>query len=111
MSSDSDSDREARVRNSSYYLEKFGSRSPEEYKSLRITNIDPKIGEHDLDNVLRKLFSRYGEMHCKVVNPRDVHERIAYVNFDFGEDARDASDKAGNAIYPTNLQFILQTYE
>uniref|UniRef100_A0A915L7H2 Uncharacterized protein n=1 Tax=Romanomermis culicivorax TaxID=13658 RepID=A0A915L7H2_ROMCU len=98
MSSDGGSPNLGSVLNSAYYRERFGSRSPEEYKSLRITNIDPKIEERDLDDVMKRIFSRYGDMHCKVVRPSDVYERIAYVNYEYPEDARDARNKAGPRI-------------
>lgn len=84
---------------SSYYKERFGSQSPEEYKSLRITNIDPKINGEDLRELLDKVFRRYGEMHTKIVRQMDVYERIAYINFEHPDDARDAKHDCLQKIY------------
>jgi len=80
--------------NSAYYRERFGSQSPEEYKSLRITNIDPQIHGDELRGMVEKIFNRYGDMNCKLIRQNDIYDRIVYVNFDFPEDAKHARHQA-----------------
>lgn len=74
---------------SDYYRSRFGSQSPEEYQNLRVTNIDPRVSNEELIDALEKM-KRYGDLHVKIVNQRDPTSRIAYVNFDRAQDARDA---------------------
>lgn len=66
---------------SSYYRDRFGSHSPEEYKNLRLSHIDPRVrpsfplpscpgvkrvpvvevGNGDLRAILEREFGRWGE--------------------------------------------------
>jgi len=75
---------------SNYYRDRFGSESPNEYQNLRITNIDPKVTNDELRDVLEKYLGRFGDMNVKVIRQMDPYERIAYVNFERTGDARDA---------------------
>ena len=92
------SERSGPLLNSAYYRERFGSQSPEEYKSLRLTNMDPKVSGDELRVTLEKVFGRYGDMTCKIVRQNEPTERIAYINFDHPADAREARLHAGPKI-------------
>ncbi len=76
---------------SSYYRDRFGSHSPEEYKNLRLSHINPKIQNSDLRDILEKEFRRYGEMQVKIVpQGNSISDRLAYINFDRPDLARRA---------------------
>lgn len=67
---------------SNYFRERFGSQSPEDYRNIRLSHIDPRVSNNELRDVLAKNFGRYGDHQVKVVNSNIPDDRLAYVNFE-----------------------------
>ncbi|PIO65640.1 hypothetical protein TELCIR_12674, partial [Teladorsagia circumcincta] len=73
---------------STFYRERFGSHSPEEYMNLRISGFDDKLEREEIKEILANEFRRFAPFEIKVVrNPGD-EERLAYVNFERRDCAR-----------------------
>ncbi|CAJ0572121.1 unnamed protein product, partial [Mesorhabditis spiculigera] len=73
---------------SSFYRERFGSQSPDEYLNLRITQIDKGLQRDEIKDILYQEFKKYVPFEVKVVrNPGD-EDRLAYVNFERKDAAR-----------------------
>ncbi|VDN02737.1 unnamed protein product [Thelazia callipaeda] len=73
---------------SSFYRDRFGSHSPEEYMNLRFSHFDNKITKDEIKDILEREFRRYAPFEIKIVrNPGD-EQRLAYVNFERPEAAR-----------------------
>uniref|UniRef100_F1KR28 RNA-binding protein 15B n=1 Tax=Ascaris suum TaxID=6253 RepID=F1KR28_ASCSU len=73
---------------SSFYRDRFGSHSPEEYMNLRLSHFDNKLSKDEIKDILEHEFRRFAPFEIKVVrNPGD-EQRLAYVNFERGEAAR-----------------------
>ncbi|MFH4978591.1 hypothetical protein AB6A40_005300 [Gnathostoma spinigerum] len=73
---------------SSFYRDRFGSHSPEEYMNLRLSHFDTKITKEEIKDILEEEFRRFAPFEIKIVrNPGD-EQRLAYVNFERPEAAR-----------------------
>ncbi|XGW29846.1 hypothetical protein V3C99_009134 [Haemonchus contortus] len=73
---------------STFYRERFGSHSPEEYMNLRISGFDDKLDREEIKDILANEFRKFAPFEIKVVrNPGD-EERLAYVNFERRDCAR-----------------------
>ncbi|KHN81809.1 Putative RNA-binding protein 15B [Toxocara canis] len=73
---------------SSFYRDRFGSHSPEEYMNLRLSHLDSKLSKDEIKDILEHEFRRFAPFEIKVVrNPGD-EQRLAYVNFERGDAAR-----------------------
>ncbi|KAK6047437.1 hypothetical protein COOONC_15058 [Cooperia oncophora] len=73
---------------STFYRERFGSHSPEEYMNLRISGFDDKLEREEIKEILANEFRKFAPFEIKVVrNPGD-EERLAYVNFERRDCAR-----------------------
>lgn len=59
-----------------------------EYRTLCISNLNPRAPDHIVSQTLYEEFAKFGDFNVKVVHQGD--HRIAYVNFKFAEDAREA---------------------
>ncbi|CAI2351316.1 unnamed protein product [Caenorhabditis sp. 36 PRJEB53466] len=73
---------------SSYYRERFGSHSPEEYLNLRISGFDDAMDRDEIKQKLTHEFRKYAPFEIKVVKNPEEDERLAYVNFERKECAR-----------------------
>uniref|UniRef100_A0A8R1HRL3 Uncharacterized protein n=1 Tax=Caenorhabditis japonica TaxID=281687 RepID=A0A8R1HRL3_CAEJA len=73
---------------SSYYRERFGSHSPEEYLNLRISGFDERLDREEIKAKLTHEFRKYAPFEIKVVKNPEEDERLAYVNFERNECAR-----------------------
>ena len=69
-----------------------------EYRTLCISNLNPRAPDHVVSQALYEEFAPYGDFNVKVVHQGD--HRIAYVNFKFADDARTAkhSRRPGSLI-------------
>ncbi|KAK3102800.1 hypothetical protein FSP39_014003 [Pinctada imbricata] len=59
-----------------------------EYRSLCLSNISSKIPDHVLKEALYREFKKFGEFNVNVTYSGEV--RVAYINFRYPEDAREA---------------------
>ncbi|CAD6193558.1 unnamed protein product [Caenorhabditis auriculariae] len=73
---------------SSFYRERFGSHSPEEYLNLRISGIDERLERDEIKMKLTHEFRRFAPFEIKVVRNPEEDERMAYVNFERRDCAR-----------------------
>lgn len=73
---------------SSFYRDRFGSHSPEEYMNLRLSHFESKISKDEVKDILEREFRRFAPFEIKIVrNPGD-DQRLAYVNFERPDAAR-----------------------
>lgn len=73
---------------SSYYRERFGSHSPEQYMNLRISGFDERMEREEIKKCLTNELKKFAPFEIKVVKNPEEDERLAYVNFERNECAR-----------------------
>ena len=90
--------REDRLQDQAFMPPVRGSGAPDnEYRSLCITNIPSKVSDAALKDALLHEYWKFGEMNVKITFSGD--QRVAYLNYRYPEDARNAKHKGRNDIF------------
>jgi len=66
------------------------------YRTLRITNLNPRVPDREVSDVVYRQFRNFGEYNVKVTHYGD--QRLAFVNFRFPEDAEAAMREFYNRL-------------
>ncbi|KAK6176540.1 hypothetical protein SNE40_014806 [Patella caerulea] len=86
------------------------AKSPE-YRSLCVSCIPSKVPDPVLKEALIREFTKFGEMNVKVTISGD--QRVAYVNFRYPEDARNARHAKGKLVLfdrPVRIEPVIKYY-
>lgn len=67
---------------SSFYRQRFGSHSPEDYLNLRLSQFDKSLSKEDIKSILEREFRHLAPFEIKIVRNPEDDERLAYVNFE-----------------------------
>ncbi|XP_013401121.1 putative RNA-binding protein 15B [Lingula anatina] len=80
-------------------VDPFDPRSAEkpEYRSLCVSGLLPQVPDNVVRDALWREFKKFGEFNVKVTHT-PTNERLAYVNFRYPEDAREARNARGKLI-------------
>ncbi|BFZ10519.1 hypothetical protein BsWGS_13558 [Bradybaena similaris] len=73
-----------------------------DYRSLYINGIPSKVPDQVLRECLIDNYKRFGEMNVKITNSND--QRVAYLNFRYPEDAREALVKGVKYLFERELK-------
>jgi RNA-binding protein 15 len=84
-----------RYREDDYPISRTEVKTPE-YRSLCLSNISSKIPDHVLKDALYREFKKYGEFNVNITYSGEM--RVAYVNFRYPEDAREAKHAKQNKL-------------
>ncbi|CAH1782990.1 unnamed protein product [Owenia fusiformis] len=90
----------------------FDKQGEQEFSSLAVTRADEQIPDGQLREHLFGQFKKFGEFNIKIT--RNQHGRVAYINFDKPEDARDAKYARQNKLYmfdkPLRIEAVYRRY-
>ncbi|XP_061187734.1 RNA-binding protein spenito-like [Saccostrea echinata] len=84
-----------RYREDDYPISRTEVKTPE-YRSLCLSNISSKIPDHVLKDALYREFKKYGEFNVNITYSGEM--RVAYINFRYPEDAREAKHAKQNKM-------------
>ena len=73
-----------------------------DYRSLYISGIPSKVPDQILRDCLIESYKRFGEMNVKITMSND--QRVAYLNFRYPEDAREALVKGNKGMFDRELK-------
>ena len=67
-----------------------------DYRTLVISNLNAPVSDSGVKDAVYKEFKKFGEFNIKVVH--NGENRVAYINYRYAEDARDAKHARGNKL-------------